>query len=79
VISLDRLLYNPEQQIRRICDWLGVEFDTAMLEGPRHNHLYPEQEFRSDRAADTGNARYARPAVLAPLQARYETLLARAL
>jgi hypothetical protein len=79
VISLDRLLHDPEQQIRRICDWLGVEFDTAMLDGPRHNHLYPEQEFRSDRAADARSAPYARPPLIAPLQARYETLLARAL
>lgn len=74
VVSLDRLLHDPEPQIRLLCDWLGVEFDDAMLEAPRHNHLYPEHGFLSDRAATATT-----PSAVPALHASYQALLARAL
>lgn len=82
VISLDRLLRAPEQQIRRLCAWLEVEFDPAMLDAPQYNHLYPESGFRSERAAAMpggGDADPLERQKLAPLLPRYEALLARAL
>jgi len=81
VISLDRLLLAPEPQIRKLCAWLGLEFDPAMLDAPQHNHLYPESGFRHERAtAPAGECAdpLARPG-LAPLLPGYRALLARAL
>lgn len=74
VVSLDRLLQHPEPQIRKLCDGLGVAFDPAMLDAPRHNHLYPETGFRQDRAAAG-----APPGGAGALRLGYEALLARAL
>jgi hypothetical protein len=81
VVSLDRLLRAPEPQIRKLCAWLGLEFDAAMLDAPQYNHLYPEAGFRSDRAAGAPDGGAADPASrrkLALLQPSYDALLARA-
>lgn len=76
VVSLDRLLQAPEQQIRRLCNWLGVRYDPAMLEAPKHNHLYPEAGFREDRAA---GAPPQSGAAMTPLVSAYLGLLEQAL
>lgn len=83
VVSFDRLLQTPEPQVRKLCDWLGLAFEPAMLDAPRHNHLYPEAGFRTDRAAETTPDEPRTPAgseaQLGGLMAEYEALLARAL
>jgi hypothetical protein len=34
VIDSDRFLEQPEAQLRALCEWLGIEFDDAMLQWP---------------------------------------------
>ena len=35
VVESDALVANPEASLRTICDWLGLLFDSAMLQWPR--------------------------------------------
>jgi hypothetical protein len=80
IVSFDRLLRAPEAQIRLLCDWLGLRYDTVMLDAPRLNPLYPEAEFRVDKAASAEPAdERLRDSVPATLRADYDSLLARAL
>ena len=51
VLSFDRLLRDPEGQTRRLCTRIGLQYEQAMLDAPRFNHLYPEDGFRAERAA----------------------------
>lgn len=80
-LSFDRLVRDPESQLRRLCDWLGLPFDPAMLDAPRLNPLYPEATFRAERAAAApdGSAQAADETGIAALRARHDALLARAL
>jgi hypothetical protein len=81
ILSFDRFVRAPEAQLTLLCDWLGLAFDAAMLDAPRLNPLYPETQFRTDKAAAPGEAdqRHGAGAAFAELWARYDMLLKRAL
>lgn len=79
ILSFDRLVSDPEAQLRGVCDWLGLPFDRAMLEAPRLNPIYPESGFRAEKATTAPEPADVRPDDdLAALRARYDALLARA-
>jgi len=80
VVSYDRFMRDPETQLRKLCDWLGLPFDRAMLDAPKLNPYYPERSFRADKvsAVPEFGHREEDPE-LAALRRDYEALLARAL
>jgi Sulfotransferase family len=80
IMSYDRFVRDPEAQLRKLCDWLGLPFDAAMLEAPRLNPYYPEKSFRVDKVSTAPEfGRREEDAELTELRRRYEALLAQAL
>lgn len=80
IMSYDRFIRDPETQLRRLCQWLGLSFDPAMLEAPRLNPYYPETTFRVEKASDRPEFGHREDdAELAELRRHYEALLAQAL
>jgi len=37
-ISYERLVTQPEEQLRRVCAFMGIEFRDEMLHHPAHSH-----------------------------------------
>ncbi|HEY7989901.1 MAG TPA: sulfotransferase [Stellaceae bacterium] len=80
VVSYDRFIREPESQLRKLCDWLGLPFDGAMLDAPKLNPYYPESSFRADKVSAVPEFGHREEdAELAALRRSYEALLARAL
>ena len=44
-VSFDEYLMAPEDQTRKLCNFLGVEFSPEMLEAPNRNLRYPGEAF----------------------------------
>lgn len=51
-LTFERLVNDPEHQLRALCARLGLPFDSRMLEAPRFNWRYPGREFDASRAHD---------------------------
>ena len=82
ILSFDRFVRDPKTQLGRLCDWLDLPFDSAMLDAPRLNPFYPAETFRVEKAAPPprpGPRSGQADPELAGLRARYEALLACAL
>lgn len=54
VMSFERLVQDPEAQLRALCAALGLPFEDAMLEGPRYNRRYPREGFDPGKASTEG-------------------------
>ncbi|MFP3943379.1 MAG: sulfotransferase family protein [Alphaproteobacteria bacterium] len=54
MVSFERLLGDPENQLRALCRQVGIPFETAMLLGPRYNRRYPGQGFDPEKASTGG-------------------------
>jgi hypothetical protein len=50
VITFEDLVSQPEPVMRRLSDFLGLDYDPQMLEGCLFNPIYPESAIRPDRA-----------------------------
>ncbi|HEY7989900.1 MAG TPA: sulfotransferase [Stellaceae bacterium] len=75
-LSYEKLIGDPEAQLRGLCQWLDLPFDAAMLDAPRLNPAYPEATFRADKATAVVAELAAGDAELAGLHARYRQLIA---
>ncbi|MES1200570.1 MAG: sulfotransferase [Pseudomonadota bacterium] len=42
VLKLEDLVTNPEQELRRVCVFLGVDYDPVMLQGTANTKMAPE-------------------------------------
>ena len=49
VVSFEDVVLNPERNIKRIVSFLGLEFQSEMLEGYKYNWYYPETELNRDK------------------------------
>lgn len=82
IVSFDRFVQRPEEQLRRLCDWANIPFHPVMLDAPKLNRLYPEANFRADKSLTSppdDGAAAPDDARLGSLRRRYDALLARAL
>ncbi len=52
-ISFDRLISEPEQQCHKICEWLNLPYESAMLDGPILNQRYPSSGFDITKSAQS--------------------------
>ena len=48
-VRFEKLVNNPEEELRKICVWLDLEWDEKMLEAPKYNHEYPQKEWDRSR------------------------------
>jgi len=53
-VSFERLVRDPETQFKTLCARIGIEFEDAMLDGPRFNRRYPGRNFDPDKAETEG-------------------------
>lgn len=50
VVSFERLVRDPEGQLKVLCAQIGIPFEDGMLEGPRYNRRYPHRRFDPEKA-----------------------------
>ena len=80
MVSFEQFVLAPEEKLRGLCQWAGLDYDPQMLTAPRLNPLYPEGGFRRDKAASSRDADSRHDGLeLRELWSDHRALLARAL
>jgi Sulfotransferase family len=49
VVSFENLVMRPKENMERIAEFLGVEYQDRMLEGPSYNPWYPESGMNQEK------------------------------
>jgi hypothetical protein len=77
LVSFERLVLSPEANMKRIAGFLEIDYQEAMLEGPRYNPLYPETEFNKEKVnrAAKENCDFQIPEKFPAVYAKYQRLL----
>jgi hypothetical protein len=77
LVSFEHLVLNPEANMKRIAGFLEIDYQEAMLEGPKYNPWYPEAEFNKDKVnrAAKENCDFHVPEEFPAVYAKYQRLL----
>ena len=77
IVCFEDLVLHPEANMRRVAEFLALEFEERMLEGPHYNPYYPESSFNVDKAnsTDTQKERFRLEETCAASYETYRRLL----
>jgi hypothetical protein len=77
LVSFEHLVLSPEVNMKRITEFLELDYQEVMLEGPKYNPWYPEAQFNKEKVnrAAKENCDFQIPEKFPAAYAKYQRLL----
>jgi hypothetical protein len=49
IVAFDDLILQPQETMKKVCQFLGLAFDGQMLDGPKYNPYYPASRLQKEK------------------------------